>query len=281
MDNTLQARDYQNISGVKQAQGTWGTGSGSFYGPTTVVIEDVTKNIFITDAYNGRVQVFSENLIYLNQFGAKSSGWPWGICIRESLVFVMQLENPFFNQSSFALLSIFTLNGTLVTSFKFEDSDRRFSLSQPRGIDVERDNTLYICDKGNNRVRAIMADLPCLRDFLKVSAPLDIKCHHGAYIVLSCSPGLVMIFSSDRYALREYTNNILRNLKSEGFLALDKLGNILISIGNEDKILVLSWMLEYIHTIKGEFNNIRGLAVDENSRIINVCEKNESRLKIL
>ncbi len=95
--------------------GEEGDGDGQFMTPSDVAIDD-KGNVYVTDQYNNRIQVFSSNGEYLYQFGQEGYGadsdnllLPDSIAYADDRVFVNDLVN--------RAIKMFSLDGTFISSF--------------------------------------------------------------------------------------------------------------------------------------------------------------------
>lgn len=134
---------------VASTFGTHGELDGQFNFPFDIAIDGGTRNVYVTDTENHRVQVFTPGGAYLRQFGVEGSGpgelkGPIGICITRDLVFVGELYNK--------RVSVFTQRGDFVMLFGTEGSELG-QFDGPFGLAVDRHNVLYVSDFGNKRIQ--------------------------------------------------------------------------------------------------------------------------------
>ena len=117
--------------------GSKGTGVGEFEGPIDIA-SDQDGCLYITDYVNSRVEVFkpSTSGIYKHNrsFGRSGHGqgeldYPYGIHLHNNYVYITDRGN---NR-----VSVFTTSGLYKFSFDMKD---------PRGIVVDKDGYLYVCD---------------------------------------------------------------------------------------------------------------------------------------
>ena len=93
--------------------------------------------------------MFSEDGQYLRHFGQKGQGKgelcrPTRLCIRGEYVYVTESRNH--------CVSVFRTSGEFVHSFGKEGSGRG-ELNSPRGIAVDHDGFVFVCDTGNKRIQ--------------------------------------------------------------------------------------------------------------------------------
>ena len=110
---------------------------GELNRPRSLAIHYKTGNIYIADADNHRVQVFSCNGDYLFMFSEKMNA-PLGICISQNKVFV--------TQSTGHCINMYELEGKLIKSVGSEGNGEA-QFKHPNGLDVsDKNNNIYVCD---------------------------------------------------------------------------------------------------------------------------------------
>lgn len=123
--------------------GCHGNGEGQFEQPTDLAF-DQRGNMYIADWGNSRVQVFSSEGLHTKTFGRRGRGpgeliKPCGIHVDRNSVYVTEWDNK--------RVSVFTTHGRFVTSFGMP------KFGYPRGIAVDHDGYLYVCDVSNKCVQ--------------------------------------------------------------------------------------------------------------------------------
>ena len=132
--------------------GSHGRDDGQLYLPMDVAF-DSTGNVYVTDSYNDRIQVFTAEGQFVTKFGRHDSddgelNCPNGICIdSEGVVYV--------SEESKNRVSLFKQEDTKYTFLKSFGSQGS-QLGQfyaPRGIALDKDENIYVADAGNNRIQ--------------------------------------------------------------------------------------------------------------------------------
>ena len=126
--------------------GKQGSGEGEFNYPFDLTF-DPAGDVYVADHYNHRVQVFSQNGTFLRTFGRCGSGpgdlfEPRGICVDHDYVYVAEWGN--------SRVSAFYTSGEFITSFGRRDYGEGELI---RGITIDQDGFLYVCDWGNDHIQ--------------------------------------------------------------------------------------------------------------------------------
>ena len=121
-------------------------GQGHF-GSIRCMSSDENQNLYVTDYEKGCVHVFSESGEFLHAFGQGDRDGmkkPLGVCVVGQYVYVTEKGNH--------CVSVFTTKGERVTSFGQYGSDEG-DFNVPRGVCVDKDGVVYVCDNYNERVQ--------------------------------------------------------------------------------------------------------------------------------
>jgi tripartite motif-containing protein 2/3/tripartite motif-containing protein 71 len=118
--------------------GSYGTGNGRFMAPVDVAHDKDGKNLYVSDYTRDCVQVFTMQGQYLRYLVAKGDITnPTGIASDGELVYIIQLNG---------LLHIYRKNGDKVCSFPTKSG------SAVRGVAVDQDGFIYVCDYNSSQV---------------------------------------------------------------------------------------------------------------------------------
>ena len=127
--------------------GSNGNGPGQFKDIRDVSSDD-DSNLYISDYKRRCVQVFSCNGKFLHSISQGRGGGelnvPIGICVAGQYLYVAEWKAH--------CVSVFTTKGEYVTSFGQEGSGEG-KFNHPRGLYVDKDGFVYVCDHFNSRVQ--------------------------------------------------------------------------------------------------------------------------------
>jgi hypothetical protein len=144
--------------------GSYGQSNGQFNLPHSIAV-DGDGNIYVTDAFNDRVQKFTSTGVYLIQWGNSGSGdrqfdFPYGIAVDGiGNVFVADYYNDRVQK--------FTTSGAYIAEWGTSGSgDGQFN--DPYGLATDVNDNIYVAENGNHRVQVFGA-------ISKITVDIDIK----------------------------------------------------------------------------------------------------------
>jgi len=261
-----------------------GGGPGQFRGPSGVAL-DAAGEVYVTDSFNSRVQVFTHDGVYLSQFGNAGPGAgqfnePYGIAVDpDGFVYVVDRGN--------RRIQKFSSTGTFVATWNGADSPQG-PLVDPLGIAVELDGNLLVTDYGLNRVLRFTPDGHYRATFL-VPLPFFVAVNaSGVPITPGTTPDEFLVSSGP--SAKAFANSGLALCCSitvtntVAGVAIDALGNVYLDEPSTNH--VYAWirgdLLSFgsVGSAPGQFNGPAGLAVDS-SGLVFVCDSGNARIQVL
>ena len=127
-----------------------GSGPGQFNEPCDVSFDD-SSMLHVADSDNHRNQVLDQDGKYVREYGQRGSGlrqlkWPNFIHVDHNYVYVSEWGNNY--------VSVFTTSGRFVhTIGRHMHGSGPGELDGPRGVVVDTDGFVYVCDFFNHRVQ--------------------------------------------------------------------------------------------------------------------------------
>ena len=130
--------------------GRQGTGPGEFALVHNIWL-DSNSRVLVCDCENNRIQIFDDQGDFLEQWDIQN---PSGICIRDDIVYVGQLSPEAANEQDLGsgAVSIWTLNGEMITQWKGTEGAGKDTISGPHDLGVDAEGSIYVCDTRAQRV---------------------------------------------------------------------------------------------------------------------------------
>ena len=273
---------YASISMPLMANGRTGDGPQEFQEPRDVAIDPATRNIFIADSGNHRVQVYSAQFDFKYYIGQEDGpgkmSQPWGLCIHRDTLYVTQWW-------SHCVKSYNISNGEVERKIGHFGSELG-EFSFPQGITVNSQDNLFVCDSKNKRIQVFTPKLVFIKLFGKtqLDSPRCVRVSplNDDVIVLDNGDKCIHIFSVE--------GDLKLNIISQGkegqvsdpyFFAVDQWLNLSISDRLNHCIKVFDSEGVLMHRIGregfnlGEFRYCMGLCPRRESGFITACLKNE------
>ena len=240
--------------------------AGVFCNPRSIAIHPETNNVYVCDAVNNRVQVFTKSLQFLFDFSEKMN-LPYGMCISNNSVYVTQFMSHCLNK--------YTAEGKFLKSVGKEGKNK-LEFIKPTGVAASNvKNRIYVCDWDNSRIQCLNLNLTFNSVISDIPHPRDIKITAEEIVVLA----------EGKHCLRyyNYTHQLIREIipRGEGGFVTDPWR---FCLDAEQKILITDWSAHCVQifsskgelkhkfgregTGRGEFSNPAGIAVDSENRII-------------
>ena len=240
---------------------------GKFKYPTVVAIDSKTNNIYIGDETNNRIQVFNESCEFIFSF-SENMNMPAGICFHKSQIYVTQYCSHAVNT--------YSTNGEFIIS-KGNKGNKQLQFDCPFGIcSSELNNSLYICDRNNNRVQILNPDLSFNSFVLGLINPRDVKVAREEILVLDSQNPCIHVYNSEHELMRELISygNAECQVSYSLHFCIDRDSNILFTDFSTCCVLIFTRGGKLIHKFgnkgknAGGFFDPRGIAIDSKERII-------------
>ncbi|KAI6646484.1 E3 ubiquitin-protein ligase TRIM71-like [Oopsacas minuta] len=213
--------------------GKVGSISSVFNRPTGVAVDDDSERIFVLDTGNHRIQIFSMECEFINEFDSKRLKEPCGIAYFQNSIYVADatLHNVFKYDCTSHPVYIKSLHDV---NFNLEDQPRR-----PLGITVDAfTGEVYLTDAKLNSVLVYSSDLNFLRKFgSNLIHPSDVKVYQDfVYVVDYSRPCLHKFNKSGRLISDIHLLHSSFTIESPQHFTIDCMGNFLISNWKNDTV---------------------------------------------
>ena len=128
--------------------GRKGTENGEFQYTQDIAFNS-NGDIYVTDYYNHRVQIFNQDLIFLRTLRNKQQGqtlqYPFGIAVDSS-------DTVYVSETNRGCISVFTAEGEYLTTFGGEGKAEG-QFDYPFGLHINKNDSLLVCDLHNGRIQ--------------------------------------------------------------------------------------------------------------------------------
>ena len=233
--------------------------------PYGIAAEYQTGNIYVSDQWENRVNVFDSDGKYLCEFGDNMDG-SLSLAISENRVFV--------TQSWSNCVLVYDLNGTFITKLGSRGSGETQFIF-PHGIAINEINgDMYVCDTNNNRIQIFSKEFPLNFQFGQgiLDSPFDIELTNEYIYVLSNSEHFLHCFSYDFTQTHNTSlTSISKYLIHPLAFCIDGSDHFIISDKAQSAIIIFNQKGELVHTITDSVECPLGVALDSKGRILLVA----------
>ncbi|KAI6654563.1 hypothetical protein LOD99_959 [Oopsacas minuta] len=243
---------YRNKIYPQQSISKIGSGIDDVMGVRAVKFdsEDGEERVYVADAGNHRIQVFSVNGEYLFNFGVDILSSPWGLCTK--LPGRVLVSDDIVNA-----VYCFNKSGRILTEKKGDDNTIDWN---PLGIDACPDSSeIFIADSKHNRIVILDINFYIISYFCSdsLSSPRDVHVNRDKVFVLDKSQYCVHTFSRPDYL---HLTQVIQYTSGTDFFSIDSRSNIILSVTVSHCIHIYTTTGEFIHRI-GWFGEKRGKLV--------------------
>ena len=264
------------------ATGKKGRAPGKLKMPFAVAINEATKQIFVANYVNHRIEIFSETGEYLNQLSDGQMRGPYGIAIHGDSLYV----SSFFSHS----VSKYSLTDFSLVKRVGKMGSNNGDFFCPRQLTTDLSGYVFMADSGNHRICVLDTELSHQRNITHqaISHPSDVTVSHDRiYVLCPWNNPCMLVLSLE--------GDMLHSLVSRGegmdvlepcFFCLDANGNFVISDEGTHSIRVFSPAGDLLHSIGGKghqqgmFYEPQGIAIDTNGRLVCVSRNKNFGLQI-
>ena len=256
-----------------------GNAPGELDYPQGVAIHEETHQIFVTNNYNDRVEIFSESGEFLYQLGVVELSSPCGIAIHGDSVYV--------SCQGGCTVSKFSLTEMCHVRRIGGEGSNNGQFSRPHQLTTDLIGRVFIADNGNNRICIHDPDLNHLRNITHefMVLPYDVKVSDNCLYVLSPTNPCMLVLTLEGDKLHSLiTCGEGMDVLFPYFFCLDPLNNFVLSDYESHSIRVFSPEGNLLHSIgrdhPGVFYRPDGVAITPNGRLVCVSSNENYGLKI-
>lgn len=267
---------------------------GEFNSPRGICIDNTTSHVYVADSGNNRIQVVTEDGLYVREFGADKLTDPWDVTLSELFIFVTDVTQHTIVQ--------FSRDGTFIRCVGGKGKDP-LKFNAPRGLSAYK-NKLYVCDVINNRIQILDMSLnfeteitahvfinnanfkglyfSLYKQYLSHCQffPTALQATANIIYVVPESGNMILLFTQTSYTfLQTVILDRKYNMKVHLYFAIDSLNNYIISAQEENKIYIFDKNGKFKQTLSKEnTNNPTGIALSNNNI---VCVTGDAKFLIL
>ncbi|KAI6660627.1 hypothetical protein LOD99_10359 [Oopsacas minuta] len=242
---------YRNKTEPIRKIGGKGSKKGELYSPVGLALDG--DKIYIADANNNIIQIFSTEGKFIHEFGKGQLYSPYGIALHKEWVFI----------SDGVLDAVYKFSKTY---YKLVKSAKE-GVSVPLGLTTDTNGEVLVADYNNNRIAVFSSNLEFIRQIgkYKLRYPSDVKINNNKIFVADNNKiNNIHIFSKSGDLWKSFIK--LENGEGSIFLCFDLYNNIIISNNKGNSINIFTKDGQLIHKIK--CNNPTGIVVNDNFDII-------------
>ncbi|KAI6661699.1 E3 ubiquitin-protein ligase TRIM71-like [Oopsacas minuta] len=225
---------YRNKTEPIRKIGGKGSNHGELNFPHEVALDG--DKIYIADAKNTRIQIFSTEGKFIYEFGKKQLIFPYGIALHNEWVFIS-------NWMSSTIFKFSKTNYKLIKSVKE-------GVSLPVGLTTDTNGEVLVADSDYNIIAVFSSDLKYIREIGKdkLKDPSDVKINNNKIFVADNNEiNNIHIFSKSGDLLKSFIK--LENRGEYIFLCFDLYNNIIISDNYGNSINIFTKDGQLLHKI--------------------------------
>ena len=264
-------------------------GEGAFEGKTLdnpwgVAVNKSNHDIIVSDMGNDRIVVFNENGVFSKAFQHFDLKCPNGVFTdKAGRIFVCsRLSNK---------ISLFQSNGEYIKTIMNSLYSGEFSesLEKPRGISLNDEGNLIVCDSENACLRFISPEGNILKTVRKggLLMPFDCVCYEDKIFVSDLDAHFIKVFDSTGKFLYEFGGYGTGdgNFNRPAGLVVDKTGHLLVCSTGNHRVQVFTLDGKFVSKFGGYGNNMGQLGRPTNLSLLRsghivVCELDNNRLQV-
>ncbi|XP_053686904.1 RING finger protein nhl-1-like [Sabethes cyaneus] len=240
-----------------------------------------SKIVFVINKSNGEIvqRICHDNMVYPN-----------------GIAFDATKKAVFVSDKWKHCIFVFTASGEFLRQL-CDKGDQEGYLRSPEGLAVGPNDSLFICDTGNDRVQCINAVTGRMLSqfgrvvkeqllkatqtkvptrYVDLKSPTGIAIHNDTVVVLDSGNRRVKTFNKRGEKVREFgqTGSATGQFQYPEVIAVDSCGFILVGDGGNAKVLIFRPNGQFVAAVgsrgesPGKFNWLSGLAVTEDREII-------------
>ena len=249
--------------------------NASLYCPWGLATND-SNEILLSDRGNNRLLVLNEKGEFIRSFGQHVSQPNGLICDNTGRIFV--------TYRSIDKILVLNANEELISTL-----NKPGSLIQPRGISLDSEGNIIVCDAGGKCVKMFSPNGNILKTIGKgwLSRPLGCVCHDGRIFVSDFVKHVIKVYNSNGKYLYKFGRYWDKDelLNQPVCLAVDKTGHLLVCCAGSHTVYVFTPAGKFVTKFGeygkelGQLNKPSSALVLKSGRIV-VCDFGNNSLQL-
>ena len=242
------------------------------WGPVSLAIHPISEDIYIAEAKQNRIQIYSKDGKLQSSLKDKQLKHPWYICLTNTHLFATCFEN------------------NTIHKFSLSSRKRQFSAQEGKllsGLAVGRDG-IFVCvcedsslikfDINLNKLYTLQLDIP------KGVKMYDMQCVNDIFYVITDGSRTLQVFSQNGDVIDRLIPNFLVGRICH--FGIDRQMNFILTDTNEHEIKIFSKAGKLMSTLGKKGNGVgelmypEGIALDKDQRVFVWDFKDTNRLQI-
>ena len=156
--------------------GKYGNGELEFSRPRGLTIDESNVNIYISDSNNNRIQILSQDFLFISQFGKDILMKPRDVKLSKEYIFVLDESNP--------CLHLFNYNHILQESVISRGIGMQ--LINPYYLFIDQTDNILISDCGSNSILIFDKEFQLIHEISVSPNPMGITVDKGGRVIVVC-----------------------------------------------------------------------------------------------
>ena len=156
--------------------GKCGNGELEFNCPFGLTIDESNGNIYVSDWYNNRIQILSQDFRFISQFGKDILKLPRDVKLSKEYIFVLDYSNP--------CLHLFSYNHILQKSVI--PRGRGMQVVNPWNLFIDQTDKMLISDYGSNSIQIFNEEFQLIHKISVSPYPMGITVDKRGRVIVVC-----------------------------------------------------------------------------------------------
>ena len=154
----------------------FGYGELEFNWPFGLTIDESNGNIYVSDCFNNRIQIFSQDFRFISQFGKDTLKYPCDVKLSKEYIFVLGESNP--------CLHLFKYNHILQKSVI--SRGKGMEVDNPWNFFIDQTDNILISDYGSDSIRIFNKEFQLIHKISVSPNPMGITFDKRGRVIVVC-----------------------------------------------------------------------------------------------